>query len=40
MPLTHEGVALAAYRVDADYLIRDPRPGADQEILRVPKGEE
>ena len=40
MPLAHDGVALAAYQIDADYLIRDPREGGEQEILRVPKAEE
>jgi hypothetical protein len=33
--LDERGVALAAARVRADYLIRDPRPGAVQEILRL-----
>jgi len=30
-------VARAALIADVDYLIRDPRPGDQQEILRVPK---
>lgn len=37
MPLDEEGVAIAALMVGADYLIRDPRPGYQQEIMRVPK---
>jgi hypothetical protein len=37
MPVTWEGLTLAAFNMDADYLIRDPRPGGEQEILRVPK---
>ena len=40
MPLNPQGLAMAANLIDADYLIRDPREGAEQEILRVPKGEE
>jgi hypothetical protein len=35
MPLGIEHVAKAAAMVDADYLIRDPRPGDQQEILRL-----
>jgi hypothetical protein len=35
LSLNERGVALAAERVRADYLIRDPRPGAEQEILRL-----
>jgi hypothetical protein len=35
LSLDEKGVALAAKRVRADYLIRDPRPGAEQEILRL-----
>jgi hypothetical protein len=35
MPLAIETLALAAARVKADYLIRDPRPGAEQEVLRL-----
>ena len=35
LPLNERGVALAAERVEADYLIRDPRPGSEQEILRL-----
>jgi hypothetical protein len=38
MPLYREGLAKAALLVDADYLVRDPRPGREQEIMRV-KGE-
>jgi hypothetical protein len=34
MPLDNDGVARAAAMVEADYLIRDPRPGPEQEILR------
>jgi hypothetical protein len=37
MPLGIEHVAKAALTADMDYLIRDPRPGTVQEILRVPK---
>ena|SRR5215203_6306128 len=37
MPLEREGVAKAALMADVDYLIRDPRPGDQQEILRLPK---
>jgi hypothetical protein len=35
MPLKVEGLAVAAAKVRADYLIRDPRPGHEQEILRL-----
>ncbi len=35
MPLDAAGVAQAAAMVGADYLIRDPRPGDEQEILRL-----
>ena len=28
---------LSALMTDVNYLIRDPRPGAAQEILRLPK---
>jgi len=35
MPLGIEHVAKAAAMADADYLIRDPRPGDQQEILRL-----
>jgi hypothetical protein len=35
MPLNERAMALAAKGVGADYLIRDPRPGAEQEILRI-----
>ncbi len=34
MPLDPNGVAKVAASVDADYLVRDPRPGEQQEILR------
>jgi hypothetical protein len=34
MPLDREGVAQVAALLDADYLLRDPRPGNDQDILR------
>ena len=37
LPLDAEGVAWAALMVEADYLIRDPRPGYQQETIRVPK---
>jgi hypothetical protein len=37
MPLGIEDVAKAAAMADADYLIRDIRPGDQQEILRLPK---
>jgi len=37
MPLDREGVAKAALMADVDYLIRDPRPGTEQEILRLQK---
>ncbi len=39
MPLDNDGVARVAAMVGADYLIRDPRPGAEQEILRFTRGE-
>ncbi len=35
MQLDAEGVGQAAALVGADYLIRDPRPGGEQEILRL-----
>ena len=35
LPLNERGVALAAERVGADYLVRDLRPGSEQEILRL-----
>jgi hypothetical protein len=37
MPLDTEGVAKAAAMIDADYLLRDPRRGKQQEILRLDK---
>jgi hypothetical protein len=37
MPLEAEGLAMAALRAEVDYLIRNLRPGDQQEILRVPK---
>ncbi|MDQ5827640.1 MAG: hypothetical protein M3441_26140 [Chloroflexota bacterium] len=37
MPLRAEGLARAAAKVEADYLVRDPRPGDQQDIMRVPK---
>jgi hypothetical protein len=37
MPLDGEGLALAAARVRADYILRNPRPGHEQEILRLSK---
>ena len=39
MPLDVEGLAIAAATVGADCLVRDPRPGARQEVLRVTPGE-
>ena len=35
MPLDAEGLARAAAAVGADYAVRDPRPGDEQEILRL-----
>ena len=35
MPLKVEGLTMAAAKVRADYLIRDPRPGHEQDILRL-----
>ncbi len=35
MPLDREGVARVAALLNADYILRDPRPGNEQEILRV-----
>jgi hypothetical protein len=35
MPFATDGLARAAAIVGADYLIRDPRPGGEQEILRL-----
>jgi hypothetical protein len=40
MPVDNKALALAAATIDADYLLRDPRPGTEQEILRLPKREE
>ena len=37
MALRAEGLARAAAMVEADYLVRDPRPGDQQDIMRVPK---
>jgi hypothetical protein len=38
MPLRAEDLARAAARVAADYLlVRDPRPGGQQDIVRVPR---
>jgi len=37
MPLETEDVSKAALMADVDYVIRDPRPGDQQEILRLPK---
>ncbi len=37
MAVRTEGLVLAAARVDADYLIRDPKPGGEQEIIRLSK---
>lgn len=34
-PLKPDMVARAAASIQADYMIRDPRPGADQEIIRL-----
>jgi hypothetical protein len=35
MPVDSDGLVLAAERMDADYLVRDLRPGLEQEILRL-----
>jgi hypothetical protein len=35
LPLNERGLALAAEGIGADYLVRDLRPGAEQEILRL-----
>jgi hypothetical protein len=35
MSLDAEGLAMAAAKIKADYLIRDPRPGAEQDVLRL-----
>ena len=35
MPLDADGLARAAAMVGADYLIRNPRPGGQQEIMRL-----
>ena len=35
MPLDANGVAQAAALADAAYLVRDPRPGERQEVLRL-----
>ena len=35
MPVTHELLIEAALRNGMDYLVRDPRPGSQQEILRL-----
>ena len=37
MPVDEKGVERAALIMDADFLLRDPRPGNQQEILRLPK---
>ena len=37
MPLRAEGLARAAAMVEADYLMRDPCPGDQQDIIRVPR---
>ena len=37
MPVDDKGVARAALIMDADYLVRDPRPGRHQEVMRLPK---
>ena len=37
MPLKPDGLELAAATIDADYLVRDPRPGEEQEVLRFSK---
>ncbi len=34
-PVAHEQLDQAAARVEADYLVRDPRPGPNQEIMRL-----
>jgi hypothetical protein len=33
MPLAHESLVMAAAKVKANYLVRDPRPGTEQEVL-------
>lgn len=35
LPLKVESLELAAAKVRADYLVRDPRPGYEQEVLRL-----
>lgn len=35
LPCTTETLAMAAERVRADYLVRDIRPGDEQEVLRL-----
>lgn len=37
MPLSPEGAVKAALALGVSYLIRDPRPGGNQEILRLQK---
>jgi len=37
MPLRAEGLARAEAMVEADYFVRDSRPGDQQDIMRVPK---
>ncbi len=37
MSLDTKGVAEAAAMMDADYMLRDPRPGEQQQILRFDK---
>ncbi len=37
MPVNIDTLAITAATIDADYLICDPRPGAQQEVLRLPK---
>jgi hypothetical protein len=37
MPVRSESLARAAAMVNADYLVRDLRPGEQQEIMRLPK---
>ncbi len=37
MPLSPEGAVKAALATGVSYLIRDPRPGGNQDILRLPR---
>jgi hypothetical protein len=35
MPVKPDGLAMAASTIEADYLARDPRPGEEQEVMRL-----